>query len=190
MTDSTVALDPRQAIDAAARPTATTLLYTAPVLDAAATLLADLWTAGERHGVRPDDLDVAYACLEATRRRCRTGIPQTVEDAEALLRVLVEEFAALGVTAKFDAEVGLVLVPRGPSTPTWGYNHPADPPVPHLAVTVAIGELDGGWDLALNLRGTRMVGVAASCERAGAAAVARLAIEVNAGRRGNPFRGM
>jgi hypothetical protein len=33
-----------------------------------------------------------------------------------------------------------------------------------------------------------MVDVAAPCDRAGAAAVARLAIEVNAGRRrGNPF---
>jgi len=185
MTESAAVLDPRHAIEAAARSTARTLLYTAPVLDGAVALLADLWAAGERHGVHPDQLDVAYACLEAIRPRWRTGFPQTVEEALALLRVLVEEFATLGVTAQLDTDLARVLLPRGPSTPTWGYDHPADPPAPQLAVGVAIGELDGGWDLGLNLRGTRMVDVAALCDRAGAAAVARLAIEVNAGRRGS-----
>jgi hypothetical protein len=187
MTDSTAVLDPRQAIEAATRHTATTLLYTRPVLDDAAALLADLWATAEHHGVRPDQLDVAYRCLEAVRPRWRTGIPQTIDDAQALLHVLLEEFATLGVAATFNDETGLVLLPRGPRTPTWGYNRPYEQP-PLLAVTATLGQSDGGWDVALNRRGSRMVEVSASCDRAGAAAVAQLAIEINAGGRGNPFR--
>lgn len=188
MSDSTAVLDPRQAIETETRHTATTLLYTAPVLDTAATLLADLWTTGERHGVAPSDLQVAFACLEATRPRWRTGGPESIDEAQALLRELVDEFATLGVTATVDPEMGLVVLPRGADTPTWGYNHPADPPPPHLAVTATIGQLDGGWDLVLNRRGMPMVEVAAPCDRTGVAAVAQLAIQVNTGQRGNPFR--
>jgi hypothetical protein len=183
----TAVLDPRQTVVEATRHTSGTLLYTAPVLDAAAALLADVWAAAEKHDVRPADLDVAFRCLEATTRRQRGGIPQTVEEAQALLRVLVEEFAEVGVTATFRPDSGAVVLARGPGTPTWGYDRPGDTP-PALSVTVCVGELDGGWNLALDRRGTRMVDVAAPCDRAGAAAVARLAIEVNAGRRrGNPF---
>jgi hypothetical protein len=49
-------------------------------------------------------------------------------------------------------------------------------------------DLDGGWSLCLDLKGTYMVDVAAPCTRAGAAAIAQLANEINAGQRGNPFR--
>ncbi|KAA2244134.1 hypothetical protein F0L68_41340 [Solihabitans fulvus] len=185
-THDTAVLDPRRAVAEATRYSGS-VLYTATVLDRAAALLADVWAAGERHGVRPDGWDVAFRCLEAITPTWRTGIPQTVRDAQSLLEVLVEEFAALGVTATLDAGQGLVLIPRGPSTPTWGYDRDYEQP-PQLAVTVAIGDLDGGWDLALNLKRSVMVGIAAPCDRAGAAAVAQLVIECNAGRRGNPFR--
>lgn len=182
---------PQAARDAVAKKTRATsaILYTQPVLDAAATLLADLWTTGQRHGVQPDKLDVAFTCLDAMKPRWYTGIPRTVDEAQALLRVLVEEFAALSVhDTTFNTESGLVLLPRWPTTPTWGYDHPADPPAPQLAVTATIGEMDGGWDLALNMRHSRAVTVAAPCDRAGAAAVARLAIDVNKGMWHNPFR--
>lgn len=188
MSESNMAvLDARQAVVEAARHTRSTLLYTEPVLDAAAALLADVWAAAEKHGVRPAEFDVAFRCLETTARRHRGGNPQTVEEARALLAVLVEEFAELGVTVTFKDETGSVVLERGPETPTWGYDWPGEIP-PALSVTACIGELDGGWNLALDRRGTLMVDVAASCDRAGAAAVARLAIECNAGRRGNPFR--
>lgn len=184
-TDAAV-LDPHRAVAEAAGHSRNQL-YTAPVLGAAAALLADVWAAGERHGVRPDGWDVAFRCLEAIEPRWRTGRPQTVPEAQALLEVLVAEFAVLGVAATLDTEQGLVLIPRGPSTPTWGYD-PAYEQVPQLAVTVAIGDLDGGWNLALNRRWTVMIGIAAPCDRAGAGAVAQLAVEINEGRRGNPFR--
>lgn len=165
------------------------ILYTTPVRTAAALLLADLWATAARHDVQPDKLDVAFRCLDAMKPRWYTGIPRTVDDAQALLRVLVEEFAALSVhDTTFNTDTGLVLLPRWPTTPTWGYDHPADRRPPQLAVTACIGELDGGWDLTLNLRGSRMVTIAAPCDRAGAAAVAELAITVNKGLWGNPFR--
>ncbi|WP_157528666.1 hypothetical protein [Nocardia sp. NRRL S-836] len=46
----------------------------------------------------------------------------------------------------------------------------------------------GGWKLRLESPGTYLISIAASHDRAGAAAVAQLAIELNAGRRGNPFQ--
>jgi hypothetical protein len=188
MTDSMAMHGPRHAVDTAARRTSRTVLYTAPVLDTAAALLADLWAAGERCGVRSEHLNVAYVCLEAIRLQWRTGTPQTVEEVHTLLRGLVEEFATRGVTARFDTELGWVVIPRGPATPTWGYDRSYEQP-PCLAVTVPIGWTDGGWYLTLDLRGARVIDIAAPCDGA-AAAVAQLAIEINAGRCGNPFRGI
>jgi hypothetical protein len=66
---------------------------------------------------------------------------------------LVEEFLALGVAATFDPDRGLVLVPRGPDTPTWGYTEP-----PRLGIAVTIGDLGGGWSLCLDLKGTYIGG--------------------------------
>lgn len=154
------------------------------MLDAAAALLVDLWAAAEKHHVGPADLDVAFKCLEAVARRQRGTIPQTEWDAEQLLAGLMDEFATLGVTTTFDAEKGLVLIPRGPSTPEWSN---AQGPCA-LAVTVTIEDTLGGWELGLDAPGTYVISIAAPCDRAGAAAVAQLAIEINEGHRGNPFR--
>jgi hypothetical protein len=99
----------------------------------------------------------------------------------------VEEFAALDVIADLDAQHGLVLIPRGPATPTFGHDDSPIAPLPQLAVAVTIGARDSSWALTLNQRGTRMASVAAPCDRRGAAAVAQLAIEFNIGLRGNPF---
>lgn len=182
MTESNTAA--RQAVVDATRHNSGTVLYTAPVLDTAAALLADVWSAAEKHGVRSVDLDVAFKCLEAVAKQQRDTIPQTEWDAEELLTVLIEEFAKLGVTATHDGETGLVLIPRGPSTPPW--SNVRGPCA--LGVTVIYEDTLGGWKLGLESPGTYVISIAASHDRAGAAAVAQLAIELNAGRRGNPFQ--
>ena len=182
--DATSGPDPREAVVDAARHISRTVLYTAPVLDAAAALLADVWSAAAKHGVRSADLDVAYKCLEVVAKQQRGTIPQSEWDAEELLAELVKEFTNLGVTATLDGETGLVLIPRGPGTPPWSNVQG----LCSLGVTMISEDTLGGWHLGLDSPGTYLVGVAASHDRAGAAAVAQLAVELNAGRRGNPFK--
>jgi hypothetical protein len=89
MTENTDVLDARHAITEATRHTSHTLLNTAPVLDAAAALLAEVWTTGERHGVHPAGWDIAFACLDAMKTQWCAGRPQTIPEAQDLQRALL-----------------------------------------------------------------------------------------------------
>ncbi|RZQ61398.1 hypothetical protein [Amycolatopsis suaedae] len=176
----TTALEARSAVVEAAHSAAQGLLYTERIIDMAAELLTDVWTAAGRHGLPPGDVDLAGWCLTAVDRRSRART-RAAEDAHALLAALTEEFTQAGVEAFVAPGRGMVVLPRGPRTPTWGYREP-----PQLAVTVLTDGLRG-WYLATYPAGALLGRIAAPSGREGAAAVARLAIAVNAGRRSQPW---
>jgi hypothetical protein len=157
-------------------------LYAGPVIDAAAALLADLWSTAARHQVASKQLDIAYTCLDAVARQHRADVPQTEQDAARLLNAVVAELNALGVAAVTDDQLGMAVLPRTEETPSWGYSEPLN-----LGVVTDYGS-DGGWGLALQVRGAAVRNVVATFDEDGVAAVARLAVAVNAGRLGNPFR--
>ncbi|MQA14681.1 MAG: hypothetical protein GEV09_11055 [Pseudonocardiaceae bacterium] len=81
-------------------------LYTEPVLDQAAALLADLYAAGDRHGVAPSEwggvTHLPQACVMVAHPRYRDTAPQTGEQAAALLDELAAALTARGVPATRD----------------------------------------------------------------------------------------
>lgn len=159
-------------------------VYTEPALDAAAGVLADVHAAGARHGIDPTVWahtgNMPMACLLAVTSGYRSSIPQTSDEAVALLDEVAEALAGCGVPASRDVlRVMLPDIPGG--SPTSG---PAGARV--VAVTITI---DAGWALVAVRDGlSPVVSVAAPHDVAGAQAVARTALAIAAGDAPDPFR--
>lgn len=169
-------------VTAASRVSPTTV-YTDPVLKEAAALLADLYAAGDGHGIRPDDWtgqgtglpDIALRAVTARYRRahCRHDTDQI----KAMHRRLEGALADAGI-ASVGVYRGRMVLPRLDATPQWGWSGEAA-----LTVGFHAGE---GWTLELAQERTPVIDVVAPTE----AAVAELVADVLAARRpALPFPG-
>ena len=170
---------PHKEVVAASRRTSG-ILYTAPALREAAALLADLYAAGEGHGVRAGDwaaqgADLPGLALNAVTARHRRGYaalsPHRVEE---LYRRMERELAKAGIAPEGRYK-GRVLLPRFARTPPWGWSGEA-------ALTVGFSGGDG-WTLQLAQERTPVIDVVAPAE----AAVAELVAEILTGGREDPL---
>ncbi|MFH8620143.1 hypothetical protein ACH4E8_34385 [Streptomyces sp. NPDC017979] len=135
-------------------------LYVPSVLEQAAELLTDLWSAGERHGVTAAEwgwtVDLASGALDVVARRYeRPEKERTVEETLTLARHLLEALTSdeIGLSAKLGPRAS-VIVERGADTP----------------------------------RGAPLLTIAAPASQAGASQVAEIVRALVHGELGNPFR--
>ena len=92
-------------------------LYTAPIVDMVARLLADMYAAGEHHDISPDDWigDLPGSCLETVA----SSVHQTRRDLDhTTIERLLQDAAAgsngRGLTTQYDPDAGLVtMAPAG-----------------------------------------------------------------------------
>ncbi|MCS0605993.1 hypothetical protein NX794_33015 [Streptomyces sp. LP11] len=192
MTDTTTAADgpaysteAYAAVEKAGRSHRTTL-YAPSVLEQAAELLTDLWSAGERHGVTASEwgwsVDLASGALDVVSRRYeRPEKERTVEETLTLARHLLEALTSdeIGLSAKPGPRAS-VVVERGDRTPRGGFHGDAN-------VIVGISS-NTGWDLAFNQNGAPLLSVSAPASQAGASQVAEIVRALVHGELGNPFR--
>ncbi|MFF3256487.1 hypothetical protein ACFYWP_37150 [Actinacidiphila glaucinigra] len=163
------------------------VLYAPSVQDEAASLLADMWAAGERHGVSPKDwawaVSLPNASLEviASRYINAPESNRSIDQVLTLLRDLTEALTSpeIGLTARLGPRAS-VVVGRLPETPRGGYHGDAD-----LVVGLYT---DGGWDLSFDHPMAGIVRIAAPASKAGAHEVAAIVRAVARGELGNPFR--
>ncbi|WP_331756703.1 hypothetical protein [Streptomyces sp. NBC_01568] len=161
-------------------------LYVPSTLEHAAELLTDLWAAGKRHGVTPDDwgwvTSLAGACVDVVARQYESAPnpKRTVAEIVALHGHLVGALTSpeLGLTARMSGPG--VIVDRGPDTPRGGRYGDAD-------VEVRIYS-DGGWSFSFAQDGSPVVSILAPASDAGAAQVAEIIRAFVRGELVNPFR--
>lgn len=161
-------------------------LYAPSVLEHAAELLTDLWTAGERHGVAPGDwawvTGLADASVDVVARQYgRPEKERTHEETFALTRYLLAALTSeeIGLSAKPGPRASVVIERRA-DTPRGGFHGDAN-------VIVGIYS-DGGWDVAFNQNGASVLSIVAPASQAGASQVAEIIRALVHGELGNPFR--
>ncbi|MFE7442371.1 hypothetical protein ACFU7X_18190 [Streptomyces chartreusis] len=157
------------------------------ILEEAAALLADLWAAGEKHGVPPKEwgwaVNLASGALEViSSRYTQTPDPErTNEQVFALQRDLIEALTSteIGLTARLGSRA-MVIVDRLPETPRGGF---------HGDANLAVGlYTNGGWDISMDADGASVLSIVAPATKAGASQVAEIVRAVARGEHGNPFR--
>ncbi|BDT39470.1 hypothetical protein [Streptomyces yaizuensis] len=161
-------------------------LYAPSILEHAARLLTTLWSAGEQHGITPDDwkrtTDLAGGTLDVVARPYEyesTLTPErTVEQIISLQGHLVAALKELGITARL-GDAG-VIVGRGPDTPPGGYHGDAD-------IDVRIHS-DGGWAFAAAAPYASVMPIVAPASEAGASEVAGIVAAFVRGELGNVLR--
>jgi hypothetical protein len=160
-------------------------LHTPSVLRKAAALLSDLWAAGERHGVAPEEwsltLNVQYVALGVVSRRTAPPTATRSKDkVRQLQRDLVAALAELGVSAVPGRQV---VVERLEATPQWGISGQRQ-----LAVGIWT---NAGWNLTWDGDATEYspdIRVIAPATAAGAKEVAELVTAIARGQAPDPFR--
>ncbi|SEG53931.1 hypothetical protein SAMN04489712_106126 [Thermomonospora echinospora] len=165
---------------AAASRTSSTTVYTVPALDEAAALLADLYAAGDGHGILPDDWagpgadlpGIALRVVAARYRRAHSR--RSAREVEAMYKRMKAALSETGVTP-VGVHKGRIVLPRLDTTPPWGWSGEA-------ALTVGFYPGDG-WTLELAQARTPVIDVVAPTE----AAVAALVADILTGRRSDPL---
>jgi len=170
------AADTGMQVAAAARAQPATV-YADAVLREAAALLADLYAAGDGHGIGPGDWDGLGADLPGLALRAVAGRHRRARSASRVRagrERMAEALAAAGI-APVGVYQGRLVLPRLAATPPWGWSGEA-------ALTVGCYAGDGGWTLELAQERTPVIDVVAPSETA----VAELVADVLTGRRADP----
>lgn len=162
------------AVTTAAADRYRTTLYSRTALDAAAAPVADLWVAGERHGITPADwaavTSLPAAALDVTANRYRNQIPHTGDAAADALEGVAARLRERGATVRHTRNGLLLSVEPVEATPRWVDGGG------RLVLTV---HPDTGWYLELEVGGTAIT-IVAPFDDAGAG-VADVVNQVNGG---------
>jgi hypothetical protein len=160
-------------------------LCTAPVLDAAGSLLNTWCTTAAEHGA---DMSGGYPAGEPNGwpsspwrwppAQLASPCPHTPQDATVLLDALVTRPAQRGV--RTSRNVLYVPLPRSNTTPAWGVFEKC-----RLAIII---DIERGWELVIDQATTSpVVDLIGRCDTSGIDAMLDLALLVNAGAYGNIF---
>lgn len=170
----------RETVESVATERRKTTLYSEPALTRAAALLADMWDAGERHGVPRAKWswvsDLGSSVLDVIDFG---EPPQTGEEAK---RLIDAEYAALVDRLDATAVVRRDLFSISLDPPTTGIAPTRSTYFPaHSRVTLML-DREVGWGVCIPAAtGSRHIRIAAPFDDATAAAVADIVVKVNAG---------
>lgn len=170
-------------------------IYTSQALVSAAELLADLYSAGDQHGVAASDwaecANLPAAAVSVVGRRLRASAPTQTDRCERLTTQLADALVEAGITARLvpaplDTAGGSgVHVDRRATSPAWG-------PDGTFGLWLACTPWDGfvgGWLAAIDIaRAAPAQDLIASYDQDGIDAITETLDQLLAGQFGNPFR--
>ncbi|WP_329492465.1 hypothetical protein OG618_37460 (plasmid) [Kitasatospora sp. NBC_01246] len=150
----------------------------------AAALLDDLYEAAARHGHERASADLGSLITAATEATCtryrHRGPDRSLAELQQLTKVLAAAFTEAGLTlAPSAGRTGAAVEPL-PGGPAWGWDGRTG-----LAVGIY---LNGGWDVMVNQRESRVFSLYAPATEAGAREVAVIVHGILSGDRPDPFR--
>lgn len=159
-------------------------LYAPSVIEEAAALLDALVATAEEHGHDRQSEATGWlttAAAEATSSKYRRhGVDRSHTEVIELVRTLTTELTELGLTIVPAQGRNMVAVAPVPTGPSWGLDG-------RTGLAVAL-YTDGGWDLTVNQRQTRVHSIYAPATADGAREVAAIVHGIAHGDVEDPFR--